>query len=333
MNKKLLLSLGSIAAIAAPVAAVVACGSDDKDTKDIDAITKEQVIAKIKSGLKDIIPHVLPSVLAQQALDKEPIELTNGVKAVLESTKDANDAEGKLTFVVELTKGKGTARTIEVVVDGFKTTTTTEFETAAEKITLENGQTFKDGINKAFYLSNEKIQNHFKHVVVTLSFEGEQNDVNMLKSQFPFAYITFEEHPGGNNNFPHPNPTIGLQFDLLVKDDVITDMRIVQISDDYDNQYAASKNSNHFNDFISFLGLEGKTISKTGALPKGISVFWTNDVDMTKGLGANKTPAFIFTNKELDFATDEMIAVYTAHGADKESAKEANLQKIIIAQS
>jgi len=34
MNKKLLLSLGSIAAIAAPVATVVACGSNDEKKKD-----------------------------------------------------------------------------------------------------------------------------------------------------------------------------------------------------------------------------------------------------------------------------------------------------------
>jgi len=123
MNKKLLLSLGSIAAIAAPVAAVVACGSDDKNTKDedtksIQAITKEQVRDKINANLGPTKATTLPSKLH---IPTDAIEIANGVKGTIKSTKDVNDAEGKLTFVVELTKGDGTPRTIDVAVQGFRT--------------------------------------------------------------------------------------------------------------------------------------------------------------------------------------------------------------------
>ena len=119
MNKKLLLSLGSIAAIAASVATVVACGSSDtnKDLKDINGITVNDVNQKIDEELTEYgfnKPDILPSVVPNPGDDI----VINGVHVAF-TEWTPNDSEGSIAWKVTFTKGSETG-TLSGTNSGFK---------------------------------------------------------------------------------------------------------------------------------------------------------------------------------------------------------------------
>jgi len=149
MNKKLLLSLGSIAAIAAPVAAVVACGSNDKEDETPTISPDQKAVNAIKkSDLK--IPEIAPN----DAKDKLPSEfgkvtipemVGDGVKAEFKHWRQ-NDDTGIIKWEVTLTKGKATNSLIGTI-NGFL---------KISEMTLEY---VIDHFNKINYNTDNKVAN------------------------------------------------------------------------------------------------------------------------------------------------------------------------------
>jgi len=191
MNKKLLLSLGSIAAIAAPVAAVVACGSDDNgktdDKKTVDGITVNDINTKLDEILSSL--GINKATTLASAIPNPGDENTiKGVKADFTGWTP-NNSKGEISWTVTLTKGEAT-RTLSGKLTGFETEAsfTNEQNEGTQVVKLTTAAAAMSGANAkaAMSLATKGLFDFLKtngNVLNKLSFEVTLPDGTAKKGE------------------------------------------------------------------------------------------------------------------------------------------------------
>jgi len=140
MNKKILLSLGSLAAITAPVAAVVACGFSS-DPSELTA--QEKIDAAIKGLSKEDFLKILDGKITSTAGIITGTITTAEIAEALNGLKDANGKDRGISGVE--------AQNIEIAVVHTHVSTGNQDYRTAIIITIKDGKT----ILNTFRLSAE----------------------------------------------------------------------------------------------------------------------------------------------------------------------------------